>query len=114
MVVAVIALTLGLAATAQAAKVRIAENDSVPLVSGNVTPLATIPVTTPIGARFRDQYMYVSGTQGLTIYDVSNPALPTPAGELPLPHFENEDVDLGGNILLISNDPSETVGVTQR
>ena len=34
-----------------------------------------------------------------------------PVGALPLPHFENEDVDLGGDILLISNDPSEGVGV---
>jgi hypothetical protein len=54
--------------------------------------------------------MYVTGTEGLEIYDVSKPELPILTGALPLPHFENEDVDLGGDILLISNDPSETVG----
>jgi hypothetical protein len=106
-----IAVTLGVAAPAAAAPVRIAENDSVPLVSGNVTPVTTIPISTPIGARFRDRYMYVTGTIGLTVYDVSKPESPTPVGALPLPHFENEDVDLGGNLLLISNDPSEGAGV---
>jgi hypothetical protein len=65
----------------------------------------------PIGARFRDKYMYVSGTEGLEIYDISKPELPVLTGALPLPHFENEDVDLGGDILLISNDPSEGVGI---
>ena len=86
-------------------------SESLPLKSNNVTPLLTLPVGKPIGARFRDQYMYITGSEGLTIYDVSDPKLPTPVGALPLPHFENEDVDIGGNILLISNDPSETVGV---
>src|SRR3954454_16938033 len=107
----VIALPIGVAAPAAAAPVRIAENDSVPLVSGNVTPVTTIPVSTPIGARFRDRYMYVTGSIGLTVYDVSKPESPTPVGALPLPHFENEDVDMGGNLLLISNDPSEGVGI---
>ena len=82
-----------------------------PLVSNNVEPLLTLPVPHPIGARFRDGLMYVTTTEGLTIYDITDPALPVPVGALPLPHFENEDVDLGGNILLVSNDPSEGVGV---
>ena len=82
-----------------------------PLVSGNVTPLATLPIPHPIGARFRDGYMYVTTTEGLTVYDVRRPELPVPVGALALPHFENEDVDLGGDILLVSNDPSEGVGV---
>jgi hypothetical protein len=82
-----------------------------PLASSNVEPLATLPVPNPIGARFRDGFMYVTTTEGLTVYDVTKPELPVPVGALPLPHFENEDVDLGGNILLVSNDPSEGVGV---
>ena len=82
-----------------------------PFVSSNVTPLGTLPVPNPIGARFRGGYMYVTTTEGLTVYDVTKPELPVPVGALPLPHFENEDVDLGGNILLVSNDPSEGVGV---
>ena len=82
-----------------------------PLASSNVEPLATLPVPNPIGARFRDGFMYVTTTEGLTVYDVTKPELPVPVGALPLPHFENEDVDLGGDILLVSNDPSEGVGV---
>jgi hypothetical protein len=82
-----------------------------PLMSNNVEPLLTLPVPHPIGARFRDGFMYVTTTEGLTVYDISDPELPVPVGALPLPHFENEDVDLGGNILLVSNDPSEGVGV---
>ena len=82
-----------------------------PLVSSNVDPLLTIPVPHPIGARFRDGLMYVTTTEGLNIYDVSDPKMPVPVGALTLPHFENEDVDLGGDVLLISNDPSEGVGV---
>jgi len=92
------------------AAVRIAEGDQ-PLISGNVEPLATIPLGKPIGARFRDDLMYVTGTDGVSIYDVSQPALPVSKGALPLPHFENEDVDMGGDILLVSNDPSEGVGI---
>jgi hypothetical protein len=82
-----------------------------PMVSNNVEPLATLPIPHPIGARFRDGFMYVTTTEGLTVYDITKPELPVPVGALPLPHFENEDVDLGGDILLVSNDPSEGVGV---
>jgi hypothetical protein len=109
---ALLALCVGApSAAAQAPDVEIFEDDGTPLVSDNVSLLATLPISTPIGARFRDGYMYVTGTAGLTIYDVSDPELPKPVGALPLPHFENEDVDLGGDVLLISNDPSEGVGV---
>ena len=108
MVAAAVALTLLLPAAATAGPRLAGER---PLASSNVEPLATLPVPNPIGARFRDGYMYVTTTEGLTVYDVTKPELPVPVGALPLPHFENEDVDLGGDILLISNDPSEGVGV---
>jgi hypothetical protein len=107
---AVACLALGVG-PASAKKVRIVGDDTLPFVSGNVSPLLTLPVGKPVGVRFRDHYMFVTGTDGLTVYDITNPAMPTPVGALPLPHFENEDVDLGGNTLLISNDPSETAGV---
>src|SRR3954467_4029858 len=93
------------------ARTRLVADDTIPFVSGNVTPKLTLPGGHPVGVRFRDQYMYVTGVEGLTVYDISDPALPKPAGALPLPHFENEDVDLGGNTLLITNDPSEGVGI---
>ena len=108
LVTAAVTVTLLLPAAALAAPRLAGER---PLVSSNVEPLATLPVPNPIGARFRDGHMYVTTTEGLTVYDVTKPELPVPVGALPLPHFENEDVDLGGNILLVSNDPSEGVGV---
>ncbi len=81
------------------------------LVSDNLQLLTSIPLPGVIGARFRDDVMYVTSVTGLTTYDISNPAAPTHLGVLPLPHFENEDVDLGGNILLISNDAAESTGI---
>src|SRR3954469_16689412 len=104
------AIACVLCAGAASARTRLVANGTVPFVSGNVTPKLTLPVGHPVGVRFRDQYMYVTGVEGLTIYDISDPALPKPTGALPLPHFENEDVDLGGNTLLITNDPRGGVG----
>lgn len=79
--------------------------------SDNVTFLQTIPEPGVIGARFRDGIMYVTSTSGLTTWNVSDPANPVSLGRLALPHFENEDVEIGGNILLISNDAAESRGV---
>ena len=54
---------------------------------------------------------YVSTWKGLHVYDISKPDDPQRKGFLPLPHFENEDVDAGDGIVIVSNDPSEGVGV---
>ena len=78
-------------------------------MSANIDLAATLPFPGAIGANFRDNVMYVTGTAGLATYDVTNPVQPLPMGVLPLPHFENEDVSLGGNTLLISADSA--VGV---
>lgn len=75
-----------------------------PLMSDNIDVLGSIPMPGVIGARFKDNVMYVTGGEGLRTFDVSDPALPKPLGHLPLPHFENEDVSLGGNTLVISAD----------
>ena len=81
------------------------------VASKNVTLLQTIPEPGVISARFRGNIMYVSALSGLTTWDVSKPESPVRLGRLALPHFENEDVDLGGNILLISNDAAESRGI---
>ncbi|HEX2196184.1 MAG TPA: hypothetical protein VHJ76_04585, partial [Actinomycetota bacterium] len=81
------------------------------LMSDNVELLTTLPNPGVIGARFRDGLMYATTATGLTVYDVSDPRAPQEVGRLPLPHFENEDVDLGGDILLISNDAAESTGI---
>jgi hypothetical protein len=79
--------------------------------SDNVSWVATLDEPNGVSARFRGSEMYVSTLRGLSVYDVSKPEAPRKIGSLDLPHFENEDVDLSGDILLISNDPSEGKGI---
>ena len=71
--------------------------------SSNVHLLAHIPGSAA-GMNFKDHYAYVSGWGGITVLDIANAASPQVVGALPLPHFENEDVDLCGNVLLVVND----------
>src|SRR5947207_15467674 len=71
--------------------------------SSNVHLLAHIPGTAA-GMNFKDHYAYVTGWSGVTVLDIAQPDSPKVAGELPLPHFENEDVDLCGDILTVVND----------
>lgn len=79
--------------------------------SNNIDCIGLIPNPGVIGARFRHGVMYVTSVTGLTTYDISDPENPQELGFLPLPHFENEDVDLGRDILLISNDAAESTGI---
>ncbi len=79
------------------------------LQSPNVSLQGKLPQSAgAIGARFSEDgsTMYVSSATGLQIYDVSEPAAPRQLSQLPLPHFENEDVDAGRDTVVITNDPS--------
>ncbi|MEA2384549.1 MAG: hypothetical protein QOH72_4520 [Solirubrobacteraceae bacterium] len=71
--------------------------------SPNVHLLAHVPGTAA-GMNFKGHYAYVSGWGGITVLDIAKADAPRVAGVLPLPHFENEDVDLCGNTLLVVND----------
>ena len=71
--------------------------------SSNVQLLGHIPGSAA-GMNFKDHYAYVSGWAGITVLDIAKAASPQLVGALPLPHFENEDVDLCGNTLLVVND----------
>lgn len=79
-------------------------------MSPNVEWLGTIPDAAGISAKFitgkdgKAKWMYMSTTKGLSIYDVSNPAVPIPQGRLPLPNFENEDVEGNEDLAIISFD----------
>jgi len=109
---AVVALAAALPAGAGAQSDAISVVDSdLPFVSENIRLVGTIPVAGAIGAVFRGQHMYVTGLSGLSTFDISDPAAPRLTSVTPLPHFENEDVSLGGNLLLIANDSAEGVGV---
>src|SRR6185503_4013760 len=88
------------AAVPQASQAAVAEP---PLAnSSNVQLLDHIPGTAA-GMNFKDHYAYVSGWSGITVLDIAQPESPQIVGALPLPHFENEDVDLCGDTLLVAN-----------
>jgi hypothetical protein len=53
---------------------------------------------------FKDHYAFVTGWTGVQVLDIARPDSPQLAAELPLAHFENEDVDLCGNTLIVVND----------
>lgn len=73
------------------------------LSSPNIEFQATFPDPGLVGARKVGRYLYTTGPTGLRIYDVAA-GLPMPIGALPLPHYENENVDTNGKILIIAAD----------
>ena len=77
--------------------------DSEPLSSPNVELVTTIPGSAA-GMRVVGKYAYVTGWAGLTILDISVPAAPKVVSVLPIAHFENEDVESDGKVVLITND----------
>ncbi|HWL35305.1 MAG TPA: hypothetical protein VNQ77_03855 [Frankiaceae bacterium] len=86
--------------------------------SANVTWHGTLPVDVPgIGADVvtvgGQRRFYVTGARGLSIYDVTDPALPIPLGHLELPHFENEAVAVArdGSVAIIASEAGLTTYV---
>lgn len=85
-------------------------------LAANVELLASIPNVGAIHGKVREvhtpqgtkRYLVVNNPLGLVAYDVTDPAIPVPAGILPVPHFESEDIEMGGDILLVVNDPAWT------
>lgn len=88
------------------------------LASPNVELMASLPDVGMTGGRFAGGYFFatVSGSSffepnpnsGFRIFDISRPETPLPLGILPLPHAENEDVDISVSrkLALISFDTS--------
>jgi len=102
--VSVLALSGVLAVTATAPALAQTGVVDPPLAkSGNVELRAHIPGSAA-GMNFKGHYAYVSGWGGITVLDIAQPSRPQVVGMLPLPHFENEDVDLCGNKLIVVND----------
>jgi hypothetical protein len=77
--------------------------DTGPISSDNVELLTTVPGTAA-GMRIVGKYAYVTGWAGLTILDISAPEAPKVVSVLPIAHFENEDVESDGKVVLIVND----------
>jgi hypothetical protein len=72
--------------------------------SSNVQLLGNVPTGPALGMVFKDHWAFVTGPAGLTVLDIAVPAAPAIVAVHPLPHFENEDVDLCGDTVLITND----------
>jgi len=72
--------------------------------SPGVAHLSTLPEPGAVSTRVEDGRLYVSGLRGLSIYDLADPAAPVKLGELALPNAQNEDVDVGDGIALISDE----------
>ncbi len=71
---------------------------SVPIVSSpNIRLVTNVPDTAGISGVFARSapYFYVSSTDSITVYDVSDPTHPTPTGVLPNLVFENEAMNYG-------------------
>ena len=102
---ALVGIVAGLVAAPATAQVSVEPLPAEPPLSAssNVHVLNHVPGSAA-GMIFKDHYAFVSGWGGLTVLDISKADSPRLAGALPLPHFENEDVDLCGNTLIIVND----------
>jgi hypothetical protein len=79
--------------------------------SPGVSLVGSIPERGVISARAVGQHLYVSALSGVSIYDVSDPRAPVRVGRLELPNAQNEDVDVGSGIMLVSDDPLGGRGV---
>lgn len=68
------------------------------LASDNVALVVTIPDAGGVGGRFVQSdgrtWYFTTGYAGLRIFDATNAELPVLTGALPLPVWENEDVDV--------------------
>ena len=79
--------------------------------SENVEWITNMPLAIDSsGANFVGDFMYITTSRDLTIYDISSPESPQRLGFLPLPqqpYFAEEDVDTNGKILLVGTYPDD-------
>jgi hypothetical protein len=76
-----------------------------PETSPGVRLISSIPERGVVSARAVGQHLYVSSMTGVSVFDISQPQAPVRVGRLDLPNAQNEDVDVGSGILLVSDDP---------
>jgi hypothetical protein len=79
--------------------------------SPGVNYVRTVPEPGIVSARAVGNLLYVSALSGVSIYDASDPRNPVRIGRLELPNVQNEDVDVGNGIMLVSDDPYGGRGV---
>jgi hypothetical protein len=101
-VLAVVSAVIGLALMPSSGQAR--PSEPALAASKNVKYLGNVDTGTAAGMVFKGKYAFVSGWAGVTVLDISKPAAPVVVARQPLPHFENEDIDLCGNSLIVVND----------
>jgi LVIVD repeat-containing protein len=106
-VIAARVLTLAIALAALAA----APAAAAPETSPGVSLVTSIPERGVVSAKIVGRHMYVSSLSGVSVFDIGNPRAPVRVGRLDLPNVQNEDVDVGSGILLVSDDPIGGRGV---
>jgi hypothetical protein len=94
-----------LALAAVAALLAVAPAAAASEASRGVRLQASIPERGVVSARAVGRHLYVSSLTGVTIFDISQPRAPARVGRLDLPNAQNEDVDVGSGIMLVSDDP---------
>lgn len=91
------------------------------ITSDNVTYHGTIPIDSPgVGGEvvvredLGKTFFYATGLKGLSIYDVTDPAVPLLVSTFPFPHAQNEDVRTNddGTLVMIAADGSLLVPVS--
>ncbi len=77
------------------------------LSSDNVEWLSHFPIgPSATGGRVHGKYFYVNDQNKITIFDISNPLMPSPVGVLPMPQeaiLSREDLDTNGKIMIVPN-----------
>jgi LVIVD repeat len=73
--------------------------------SPGVRLVGSIPERGIVSGRAVGNLLYISSLGGVTIFDITNPQAPARVGRVDLPNAQNEDVDAGSGILLVSDDP---------
>jgi hypothetical protein len=101
--IAALAVLAGLAFAAPA--------QAAPETSPGVRLVTSIPERGVISARAVGSHLYVSSLTGVSVFDISRPQAPVRVGRLDLPNAQNEDVDVGSGIMLVSDDPFGGRGV---
>jgi len=79
--------------------------------SRGVSVVGSVPERGVVSARAVGRHLYVSALSGVSIYDIGDPRAPVRVGRLELPNVQNEDVDVGSGIMLVSDDPVGGRGV---
>lgn len=75
------------------------------LSSGNLEVVATIPDAGSVGGRIVGDTLYTTSASGLRVYDLATlDGIPVLRSVVPVPTYQNEDLDVAGGIALLAGD----------